>query len=343
MNFIAFYLPQFYPIPENDRIYGPGFTEWDNVRRAKPLLPGHYEPHIPHKRIGYYSLLDDKFLQAQHNLAWAYGLTGFCYYYYDFSGHKLLDRPLRTLHRTPQIPNNFCLCWVHTSWYNNRHAPTEPFIAQEYSEENAVRLFFDLINYWQDTRYIKIAGRPLFLIWAPERHPMLATYAAIWRSLGQKHAGCAPYLAGVEAYMANRPAAFGLDAMIEFAPAWARENHVSELGEQPVRIDYAKTINLMLKKPKPDYLRLRCTFPSWDNTPRRGREGIACVGATPELFKYALEELALYTKENLPTELAYIFINAWNEWGEGCHLEPCERYGFTYLKIIKELHQALNN
>ena len=265
MNFTAFYLPQFHPVPENDAIYGPGFTEWDNVRNAQPLFSGHYEPHIPHPSIGYYSLLDEQFLEDQHRLALAFGLNSFCYYYYNFAGHTVLEQPLIKINRSRKIKNNFCLCWVHTSWYDNRKAPNNPFILQEYSLENAAKLFADLTKYWHNPRYILIDGCPLLVIWAPERHPQITAYAEVWRYLAKRSGWPGIFLAGVEAYLTAPPELFGLDAMIEFAPSWRKEDHVSEPDEKPVRIDYQKTINFMLTKPKPSYTRVRCTFPGWVN------------------------------------------------------------------------------
>ena len=340
MRFIAFYLPQFHPIKENDAIYGPGFTEWDNVRAAKPLFFGHYEPHIPHKCLGYYSLLDANFLRFQHDLALNYGVQAFCYYYYNFGGHTLLKKPLTLIRRAKEIRNSYCCCWVHTDWYDNRKAPNTPFLQQHYSPKNAIALFLDLLPFFEDDRYIKINNAPLLLIWAPERHPLLPVYSEILRNLAHRHGFPNLYLAGVEAYCAMHPLALGLDGMVEFAPDWLKENHVSAPDERPVRIDYTKTIQFMLGKPLPDYQRMRCTFPGWDNTPRRGSEGIACVNLNQELFQQALEKLVLYTNQHLPEQLHYVFINAWNEWGEGCHLEPDVQNGFAYLNCVRAVAQT---
>ncbi|MBQ7586338.1 MAG: glycoside hydrolase family 99-like domain-containing protein [Desulfovibrionaceae bacterium] len=231
---------------------------------------------------------------------------------------------------------------MHTPWFDNRKAPNTPFIDQTYDEEQAVGLFIDLLTYFRNPRYIKIEGRPLLLIWAPERNPKINLYAEIIHTLGSRHGIEPPFIAGVEAYLAAPPKLFGLEAMVEFAPDWRVENHVSLPGEKPVRIDYQKTLNFMLAKPRPDYLRLRCTFPSWDNTPRRGFEGIACVGVNPQGFSEALQKLSVYTQTFLPESLQYVFLNAWNEWGEGCHLEPDERYGLTYLQIIKSISREFS-
>ena len=336
MDVIAFYLPQYHVIPENEAIYGKGFTEWDNVRRARPLFPGHCQPHVPHPSIGYYSLLDERFLAMQHAMAFDFGVTGFCYYYYNFAGHRPLSRPLELIAANRDICNKFCLCWPHGSWYNNRTTHREVFLPQRYSPANAKILFDDVRPYLEHPRHICIDGKPLLLIWAPERHPMLREYAEIWREQAHKAGFPGLWLAGVECYQGSPPSMFGLDGMVEFAPNWRPENHVSAPGEEPTRLDYIGTVRFMAQKEIPDYPRLRCTFPGWDNTPRRGRQGIACVNDSPELFQASLRFMLDYTQTVLPASLHYVFINAWNEWGEGCHLEPDQQHGFKYVQIIQE-------
>lgn len=337
MDVIAFYLPQYHAIPENNAIYGEGFTEWDDVRRAKPLFPGHYQPHVPHRKFGWYSLLDKHFLTVQHAVALEFGVTGFCYYYYNFGGHTPLAGPLQLVLNNPAIRNRFCLCWDHTSWYNNRNTRREIFLPQTYSEANARTLFADLRRYFDDPRYIRIEDKPLLLIWVPERHPMMQPYAAILRSESRRAGFPGICLAGVECYQGGVPPdVYGLDCMVEFAPNWRSENRVSAPGETPIRFDYAATLRFMAQKSVPAYPRLRCTFPGWDNTPRRGREGLVCVNTAPELFRESLRFMLEYTRTVLPASLQYVFVNAWNEWGEGCHLEPDQRYGFRYLQILRE-------
>jgi len=334
MKLIAFYLPQYHIIPENEQVYGKGFTEWNNVKNATPLFENHYQPHIPHKTIGYYSLVDEKFITLQHSIAYNAGVNAFCYYYYKFGEKNLLDEPLKIINESDIIKNNFCLCWAHFSWYNNKIGKESTFIEQIYNKTNAIKLAQDLKQYFCNPRYITIDGKPLLLIWAPERHPEMRLYAEILRqaAVGMGFSGIC--LAGVEAYKGMDPQACGLDCMVEFAPNWRVENHVSPPGELPRRIDYAATMKYMLNKSIPDYTRMRCIFPGWDNTPRRGLDGIACVGQHPDMFRLALEYLIDYTKEVLPSNMQYIFINAWNEWGEGCHIEPDKKFGFKYLQII---------
>ncbi|MCR5814917.1 MAG: glycoside hydrolase family 99-like domain-containing protein [Desulfovibrio sp.] len=336
MEFFAFYLPQYHPIPENDAVYGAGFTEWDNVLKARPLFPGHYQPHVPHKMIGCYDLRNEKFLCYQHDLAYSFGITGFCYYYYNFSGKTLLERPLQIIRNNNSIKNRYCLCWAHPSWYDNTKGPQAIFVRQEYSQSLARLLFSQIRIYLEDKRYLTINGRPCLLIWAPERNPLMRIYAEILKEESLRQGFGELFLAGVEAYGPASPSQFAFDAMVEFAPNWREENHVSLPGERPVQIDYKKTLNFMTHKEIPPYPRIRCTFPAWDNTPRRGLDGIACTGIDPRAFAHTLNYLVEYTKIVLPPSLQYVFLNAWNEWGEGCHLEPDRKYNLYYLEIVKK-------
>lgn len=341
MKAIAFYLPQYHVIPENEAIYGKGFTEWDNVRAARPLFAGHEQPQLPHPSVGCYNLLDEDFLVRQHALAYQFGVTGFCYYYYNIAGRRLLEKPLDLILRNSDIRNEFCLCWAHVSWYNNREGRQAVFLPQVYDAAHAAQLADDLLPYFEHPRHLTVEGRPLFLFWAPERLPHIRIYADALREAAHKRGFPGVFLLGVEAYAASHPEQWGLDGMLEFAPDWRPENQVSGPDEQPRRMDYARTLEFMRHKPVPPYLRLRSTFPGWDNTPRRGRNGLACVGASPELFRESLAFLAAYTRRILPPALHYLFINAWNEWGEGCHIEPDARHGFAHLRaVMSALAQA---
>lgn len=338
MRAIAFYLPQFHVIPENEAVYGPGFTEWDNVRSARPLFEGHQQPRIPHNVLGYYDLLDERSLVLQHYLAYSNGIEGFCYYYYNMAGHRLLEKPLDIINASRDIRNSFCLCWDHNNWYDNTKKERDvPFIRQVYSREHARNMLHDLERYFSNPRYIKIDGKPLFLVFAPERCPGIEVYADIWRNEAEVLGFPGLCLAGVEAFVGCSPSLFGFDCMVEYAPNWHTENMVYGMENPPRRFDYQQTVKSMLNKPMPDYPEMRCVFPDWDNTPRRGKNGIVSVNVSPEVFRVALEGMAEFTRNFVPRQLQYLFINAWNEWGEGCHLEPDQRYGFTYLNIVNEV------
>ena len=342
MKAIAFYLPQFHVIPEND-IYGKNFTEWCNVRKSVPLYEGHLQPHIPHEILGYYDLTDEKILTKQHHIAWDNNVTAFCYYYYNMAGRTLLDAPLHLINKSRLIRNEFCLCWAHDSWYDNtRPTRREPFIAQQYSRENAKQLVTDLVQYFDNPRYIRIDGKPLLLVFAPERNPMMQLYSEVWREEAWAMRRTELCLAGVECYVGQPPANLGFDVMVEFAPNLSEKNMLSPAGEDPRRFDYAGTVRDMLLKQTPDYTRLRCAFPGWDNTPRRGSHGLSFVGESVEVFSSMLSAMAAHTQAYLPDSMQYVFINAWNEWGEGCHLEPDTRHGFAYLHAVRDVMEAFS-
>lgn len=336
MQITAFYLPQFHPIPENDTIYGKGFTEWDNVRQARPLFSGHCQPRVPHPAIGYYSLLDESFLVRQHALARAYGVESFCYYYYNINGRRVLEKPVDLIVKNREIKNGFCLCWDHQSWYNNRIFPRErPFLEQVYSRENALGVFHDLEKYFASERYLQIDGKPLFLVFAPERCPEIRMYADIWHEEALRLGLPGICLAGVQAYVGCAPELFNFDCMVEFAPNWRSEDMACV--ENGLRcFDYRKTVAFMLSKPVPEYHSMRCVFPAWDNTPRRGAEGVATKNSSRAQFRLYLSQIMDYTARILPANMQHVFLNSWNEWGEGCQVEPDERYGFTWLEIIRE-------
>lgn len=337
MRAIAFYLPQYHAIPENSAIYGKGFTEWDNVRAARPQFPGHWQPHVPHADFGFYSLLDERFLEFQHNFAWNNGVQAFCYYYYNFGGRPLLEKPLELINRNREIQNSFCFCWDHNSWRNNRDGARAVFLRQEYSRAAAARTFEDLCRYFENDRYIKIAGKPFLAIFAPERHPQMSLYADIWRKMAVRRGYPGLWLAGVEAFAGRHPRNFGFDSMIEFAPSWHEDALLSRPGA-PLRVfDYPAIARSMAARDMPGYIRSRCVFPGWDNTPRRGALAALAVNNTPEMYRLWLAYAVKYTRAFLPAGLQYVFINAWNEWGEGCHLEPDAKNGYALIQATREV------
>lgn len=338
MEPIAFYLPQFHAIAENDLWWGKGFTEWDNVKTAIPYFTNHYQPHVPHKNIGYYNLLDQDVVEYQHSLAYNYGVKNFCYYYYNFSGKTLLEKPLKIINENQNIKNNFCLCWANQDWTRIWYGQNKDIlIKQEYSIKNAAIIFKDMLEYFLNPRYIKIDNKPLLLTFSPDRNSLINEYSKMWREMALNSGFAGIYLIGVEAMsMGTDPVEYGFDAGLEFAPDWSCAVQLSKKGEKPRILDYSATVKNTLKKPVPPYTRLRCVFPGWDNTPRYKQAGIVFSNYSPGAFKYAIDFSIKYTQEYLPQNLHYIFINAWNEWGEGCHIEPDEHKGYLNLKIIRQ-------
>src|SRR5215472_3086218 len=218
VRLIAFYLPQFHPIPENDAWWGEGFTEWSNVKRARPNFVGHLQPHLP-AELGYYDLPDANTREAQANLARAYGIHGFCYYYYWFNGRRLLNRPLDEVVQSgrPEFP--FCVCWANENWTRRWDGGSEELlVAQEYSPENEQRLIADLLPLFRDPRYTRIDGRPLLLVYRANLRPEPQRATQTFRRAAREAGEAEPYLVMVHLPETPPPGEWGFDADLDFPP-----------------------------------------------------------------------------------------------------------------------------
>jgi lipopolysaccharide biosynthesis protein len=349
---IAFYLPQYHPIPENDRWWGAGFTEWTNVAEARPLFPGHEQPHIP-ADLGFYDLRSGDVREAQARLAREYGVSGFCYYHYWFDGRRVLGGPLDDVLATGRPDFPFCLCWANENWTRVWDGGSgDVLIRQNYSEEDDRQHIRWLATAFRDRRYIRIDDRPLLLVYRASLLPDPTRTMTIWREEARRLDVGEPFLCRVESFPDERgdPAALGFDAAVEFQPDWVnlgrplRHNRGwaalrkvgltnREYGKHRIH-EYGDVVKRMLRRPPPPYRRYPCVTPSWDNTPRRKEHGVILHNSTPELYERWLRE----TIETLPSETAgepLVFINAWNEWGEGAHLEPSRRWGRRHLEATR--------
>ncbi len=354
---IAFFLPQFHPIPENDAWWGKGFTEWTNVARAKPLFEGHYQPHLP-ADLGFYDLRLPEAREAQAELAKAYGIHGFCYYHYWFNGQRVLERPINDIlsSRKPDFP--FCLCWANENWTRRWDGQEqEILLKQVYSPEDDVQHIRSLIPVFKDPRYIKVNGKPFFLVYRIGHLPEPAETIRRWREEAAKAGLPGLYLASVESFHGDHGAAgrLPLDAAVEFAPDW----QCRPVPMRPVRreppffrkraagppwsnnaiVSYPALAEAMRRKPAADYLRYRCVTPMWDNSARRKEGASIFIDSTPEVYG---RWLAGTVKEFVPPspEENFVFINAWNEWAEGNHLEPCQKWGRAYLEATRNALQV---
>ena len=341
VQLIAFYLPQFHPIPENDAWWGEGFTEWTNVRRAKPNFVGHYQPHVP-TELGYYDLRDANTRQAQADLARAHGIHGFCYYYYWFNGRRLLHLPLDEVVRSGQPDFPFCVCWANENWTRRWDGGRdELLLAQSYSPENERRLIADLLPLFRDPRYLRVNGRPLLLVYRanllPEPRRATETFRSVARASGEPE----PYLAMVHIAGMPRPDAWGFDAAVEFPPhameADVLTEHVDRLNPDFVGDvwDYISAARHAIARPIPDFPFFRGVMVGWDNTPRLQDSGQIFVNSHPENYRRWLSAMVTQTLQTRPPEERLVFVNAWNEWGEGCHLEPDARFGRGYLEATR--------
>ena len=348
-RFIALYLPQFHPIPENDKWWGIGFTEWTNVGRAKPLFRGHYQPRIP-ADLGFYDLRLSDSREAQASLAREYGIEAFCYYHYWFNGRRLLERPFNEVLRTGRPDFPFCLCWANETW-SRRWLGEERdiLIEQTYSAEDDGEHARWLVNAFADRRYLKINGRPLFLIYRPRHLPSPERTTDALRQTCTSAGLPEPFLVGVDAHCTHFDSrTIGFDDNMNFTPQLGLLADAFDDRFNPNRLvrnlkgrkiiadiklyDHRSAWEAMFRS-RPSFSHFPSVFVGWDNTPRRGRRGIVIEGGSPELFQQALRQAIEAVRER-PAEERIVFLNAWNEWAEGNHLEPDLRIGLGYLAAV---------
>ncbi len=344
IKLIAFYLPQFHPIPENDRAWGEGFTEWTNVTRAVPLYKGHYQPHLP-ADLGFYDLRVAETREAQAELARAYGIYGFCYYYYWFDGRRLLQRPLdEVLHSgRPDFP--FCICWANEPWSRKWDGSEDDVIArQEYSDGFAERFIREALPILEDRRYIRVDGRPLLVVYRVDHLPNPRQVAETWRRVCREVGVGEICLAAVGAFGMRDPRPFGFEVLVEMPPhdIWSSEGlggaaRIEDKledccpGFACVVRDYAACAAALLAQ-RTEYPRFRGVMVSWDNTPRRGKTAHIFHNADPAAYEQWLRGVFAVAHEASDPYPPFVFLNAWNEWAEGAHLEPDQRYGHAYLE-----------
>lgn len=350
---IAIYLPQFHPIPENDLWWGKGFTDWANVSKAKPLLKNHYQPHIP-ADFGYYDLRDVDILEKQSRLSKDHGIAGFCFYHYWFNGKRLLNLPVDELLRTGKPDFPFCLAWANEDWTRAWDGSTgEILIKQQYNDKDDLDHIRFLCSVFSDKRYIRVDGKPLFIIYQPALFPDIRKTLDIWRQEALKNGTGELYLCYFENILQGMdPVSYGFDAAIEFQPNWWKlpppmkrsriGSYLMEKGfylnayHKHMVFDYFEVAQRMIEYAKDiKYKRYRCLMPMWDNSPRRKKEAAIFIDSTPEKFAYWLNSILQSFKPFGKGE-NFLFINAWNEWGEGNHLEPSEKWGHAYLKVTKQ-------
>jgi len=335
---IAFYLPQFHPIPENDVWWGNGFTEWTNVTRARPLFRGHQQPRVP-GGLGFYDLRLPEVRAAQAELAARFGLHGFCYYYYWFNGRRLLERPLEEVFRTgkPDLP--FCLCWANENWTRRWDgAEHELLVGQVHSEESDAAFIRDVLPLLKDPRYIRVGGAPLLAVYRVGLLPNPKRTTEIWREAADAAGLSGLHLCAVQSFGLTDPRPFGFDAAIEFPPHNVLTDDISsELkglvpGFKGKVVDYRAWVDHALSQPRPPYRQYRGVMPSWDNTARRGKTASVFHHATPRRYELYLRAIVAETEATLPPDERLVFINAWNEWAEGTYLEPDQRHGYALLE-----------
>lgn len=335
---IAFYLPQFHAFPENDEWWGTGFTEWTNIAKAMPRFSGHYQPRIP-RDLGFYDLNNDGVLERQVEMARQAGLHGFCFYFYWFNGERLLERPLERLLANPQIDMPFCLLWANENWTRRWDGQEqEVLIRQDYAEEDDPALVDTFLRHFQDSRYIRVDGRPVLIIYRAQIIPNMKERLARWRTMFRER-GEMPLILMAQTFNDHDPRVYGFDGAIEFPPhkvAAKVANSVSAfriydpLFSGEIR-DYNAMVDASLNEPAPSFPLIKTVFPSWDNDARRQGRGAVYHGSTPENYRRWMEGVIAYAKANPFHNERMMFINAWNEWAEGAYLEPDLHFGAAYL------------
>lgn len=351
---IAFYLPQFHPIPENDRWWGEGFTEWTNVKKAKPLFPGHEQPVEPGE-LGYYNLLDPKIRIKQAKLAKEHGIYGFCYWHYWFgNGKTLLEKPLQQVINSGEPDFPFCLGWANESWTGIWHgSPDQILMEQEYPGDEDIRQHFDFIlPAITDSRYISVDGKPFFLIYRPKSHPKLERFIELFNKLAVKNG-----FDGFHFVAANVSEGWSLteNGFSAWVPPyhhrvvwgrrtnplkrvidWIRNGENVPSGEPEHVYAYSRAMKYFNPK-NSDKVCYPIIVPNWDNSPRSGERAVIFTGSTPKLFKQHLEEALQITQIN-PRSQQIVMIKSWNEWAEGNYIEPDKKWGRAYLETM---HQVL--
>lgn len=360
MKVISFYLPQYHSIPENDKWWGEGFTEWESLKKAKPLFEGHNQPRIPLNRH-YYNLLDVEEIRHQANLAKQYGLYGWCIYHYWFSGHMLLEKPTELILKNKDIDIPFCLCWANESWTKAWVSKSDQFLIKQTNGDRAdwINHFNYLLPFFKDERYIKQNGKPLFVIYRPELFPNINEMFDLWNQMAIEN-GLTGISFSYQTVQKKLDTEDYFDSRIEYQPNYAvydlthnRHKFLKKIKWALVKVLRKININFEYFKPrigliKTDYdlvwkAILRRTdsdgksipgaFVDWDNTPRKKNKGSVMIGFTPEKFEAYLAEQILNAKKNYHSDMIFLF--AWNEWTEGGFLEPDESDGFSRLEAIK--------
>lgn len=337
---IAFLLPQYHPIPQNDEWWGKGFTEWTNVAKAKPLFPGHRQPHLP-ADLGFYDLRLPEARAAQAHLAREYGISGFCYYHYWFGGARLLERPFNAVLDSGEPEFPFCLCWANEPWSRRWDgSAADTLQPQNYSHEDDVAHIRSLLPAFADPRAIRVGGRPMFLVYRADQLPDPVRTTDVWREEVEQAGLPGLHLVAVEtSWDAQWDAtAVGFDAKVLFQPRFPALNAIPRVQlheERGLRVwEYTKAWPLMADVEPVSYRRYDSVSPGWDNTARTGYNGLVLHDATPEAYEQWLRA-TIARAQAAPPEHRIVFINAWNEWAEGCHLEPDRHHGRKFLESTR--------
>jgi hypothetical protein len=359
---IAFHLPQFYPIPENDLWWGKGFTEWTNVAKAKPLFKGHYQPRVP-ADLGFYDMRLPETRQAQADLARHYGIEAFCYWHYWFAGDRLLERPVNEILASGQPDFPFCLAWANHSWTGIWYgAPKRILKEQTYpGPDDYLRHFHWLLTAFLDPRYLRVDNKPLFLLFRPGEIPDLPAFVDLFQNLALKAGLPGLHIVGIWGDSMPIIPNTGLNGATTFRLGGITGHRLKSIRQTAIRkvrrhpalgpiidrviskplnvYDYAEAAQYFVEQNDIGYEYYPTAIPDFDNSPRSGSRGLILHGSTPELFRTHLKK-AVHVASQLPDDRKLLFIKSWNEWAEGNCLEPDLKWGHAYLKVLHEEIQA---
>ena len=339
---VAFYLPQFHPIPENDAWWGKGFTEWRNVTRALPQFEGHHQPRLP-ADLGFYDLRDGTTMREQARLAREYGIGAFCFYFYWFGGRTLLEAPLRQWRDDPSIDLPFCVCWANENWSRRWDGRGDDIlIGQHHSAEDDLAFIAHVADYLRDPRALRVEGKPLLLVYRPGLLPDPRATAKRWRHWCGEHGIGEIHLAYVQSFERPDPADIGFDSAVEFPPNLSQPQAITGVqrllnpeyaGEV---LDWRRLAAEAGRRPLPAYSLFPGINPGWDNEPRRPGKGRVYLHASPRGYRDWLRETVHGRLAAVPASRRLAFINAWNEWAEGAVLEPDARLGHAWLEATRQ-------
>lgn len=365
MKVLALYLPQYHVIAENNHWWGEGYTEWTSVRQAKPLYKGHNQPRIPLDN-NYYNLADESgsIWKWQAEIAQKYGIYGFCIYHYWFgTGKQLLEKPAEILLAHPEIDIKYCMCWANETWTRTWYdLHNEILIEQEYGEKDDwIEHFRYLLKFFKDPRYIKVNNKPIINIYHTCEIDDLSEMLQIWNGLAKENGFDGVYLVSGNTGGELEKRVELVDAYYNFEPGYTL-NHKRYLREKllyKMRVLFKRLLNYCSKK---KYLERKInikeiyrkngsgeifyrgkpifpgTVPMWDNTPRRSYKGLEYTHCSPEKFYVNLLEVK---KKVHQAPIDFLYVNAWNEWGEGAYLEPDTKYQYQFLEKIRKVVEEL--
>jgi lipopolysaccharide biosynthesis protein len=349
VRFIAYYLPQFHAIAENNKWWGEGFTEWTNVTKAVPRYVGHRQPNLP-ADLGFYDLTNLEVLRRQTQLAKRAGIYGFCIHNYWFSGKQVLETPLNNLLSAPDIDLRFCLNWANEDWTRRWDgSDSDVLLKQHYAVGDDIAYAKSILPALRDPRYIRVNGRPLLMVYRPSLLPDAKAWTAAWRRFFNDNGVGDPYLVMAQSFGYSDPRPFGFDGAAGFPPhngGWdilTRHDDVNLLDPawSGRLASFAALIERILRNETSEYVHFPGVCPRWDNEARKPGSGVSFYDASPEMYGSWLTA-ASATIGSRSNDERIVFINAWNEWAEGAYLEPDRHYGHAYLSETRRVLDALS-